>query len=269
MNIGFWNVNRKDLDGLVAEFAQAKTLDVVILAENGDSNAKRTLGVLQGTVDAEFSYPGCTSNRLQVFVRRETFGLAEAFADCGGRLSIRRMTTSWGEVSLAIVHLPSKVNYSDSSQSQYSQDVARLVANYEARVQHSRTIVVGDFNMNPFETGVVGAGGFHSSMRLADAKEGRTVLGEHYRFYYNPMWSMMGDRSAGPPGTHYYRNAEHVSYDWNMFDQVLLRPEIADRLTGVEIATSVGSLALATPAGRPDKRNASDHFPLSFSLRAV
>ena len=90
---------------------------------------------------------------------------------------------------------------------------------------------------------------------------------EHH-FFYNPMWSCFGDRETGPPGTYYYDRAEAVNYFWNIYDQVLLRPELLDGfdIDSLRIVTSAGETALLDSSGRPDKAKASDHLPIVFSL---
>jgi hypothetical protein len=88
-------------------------------------------------------------------------------------------------------------------------------------------VLVGDLNMDPFEEGVVKANGLHAVMtrRLA-GRQTRTVQGRVYPLFYNPMWGLYGDSSAGPPGTYFYEPSGHVGYFWHLFDQVLLRPDL-------------------------------------------
>jgi len=84
--------------------------------------------------------------------------------------------------------------------------------------------------------------------------------------FYNPMWSHFGDARTDTAGSYYYERAQHVNYFWNMFDQVLIRPELAERFDAnkLRIITSVGARSLR-PDGRPD-RNYSDHLPIVFEL---
>lgn len=86
--------------------------------------------------------------------------------------------------------------------------------------------------------------------------------------FYNPRWGFFGDRTPGPPGTIYYRKGAQLSYDWNMFDQTLLRPavmELADE--EVMIVQRCGEQALIAKSGRPDRNIGSDHLPILVTLR--
>ncbi len=107
--------------------------------------------------------------------------------------------------------------------------LSNSIKSAEKKFSHSRTILVGDLNMNPFERGVVSANGLHAVMSQEIAEEKELVIqGKTYPFFYNPMWSMMGDVSPGAAGTYFYRNAEHTVYFWNTFDQVLVRQELLE-----------------------------------------
>ena len=101
--------------------------------------------------------------------------------------------------------------------------------------------------MNPFEPGVVAAGGLHAVMsREVASRQSRTVQGRDYRFFYNPMWNHFGDANSPTAGSYFYNASEHVSYFWNLFDQVLIRPELAAPFDpdSLSIVTSAGSRSL-------------------------
>lgn len=80
------------------------------------------------------------------------------------------------------------------------------------------------------------------------------------------MWAHFGDRTDGPPGTHFYRSGEPILYFWNMFDQLLIRPALMEALEFVRILDTDGQDTLLAASGIPDKNNVSDHLPLLFAL---
>jgi hypothetical protein len=129
---------------------------------------------------------------------------------------------------------------------------------------------MGDLNVNPFEDGMVLASAFHAVMTKDTAMRGsRTVQGQKYPYFYNPMWSHFGDqRSGSPSGTFYYEKAEHLVYFWNIFDQVLLRPELADAFEheNLRIISRVGNTSLLGENGRPNLKIGSDHLPIVLDL---
>jgi hypothetical protein len=83
------------------------------------------------------------------------------------------------------------------------------------------------------------------------------------------MWAHFGERPNGPPGTYYLARSAFLSYYWNIFDQVLVRPELLDSFSDDElrILTKAGDTQLLGPTGRPDKTRVSDHLPILFQLQ--
>jgi hypothetical protein len=187
-------------------------------------------------------------------------------ADSGG-VSIRQISPPIGSSFLLVgLHLPSKLHFSDQEQLMHAIRVSRAIQDAEETVEHSRTLVIGDFNMNPFEPGLVAADSFHAVMDQKIAMKGcRTVQGQEKPFFYNPMWGLLGDASPSPPGTYYY-NGGYINYFWNTFDQVLLRPDLLVFFPqgGVQVISKVGTKGLLNENGLP--RSASDHLPVVVRL---
>jgi hypothetical protein len=215
-----------------------------------------------------FHFSAGVSKAVLIFTGFSRDFLRPAFES--DRVSIRRLALpARHELLLAVAHLPSKLHWSDDSQAFECTELARQIMVEEDKGGHRRTVLVGDLNMNPFEAGVVAANGLHSVMsRRVAGRRVRTVQGREYRFFYNPMWAHFNDAGSDTAGSYYYDNAEHVNYFWNMFDQVLIRPELAERFDSnqLRIVTSVGTRSLVRSDGRPDDTQFSDHLPIVFEL---
>src|SRR5262249_6282258 len=120
---------------------------------------------------------------------------------------------------------------------------------------------------NPYESGMGLATAFNAMMTRACTVPGSRVLdGIAYEFYYNPMWSLFGDNTPGPPGT-VHDTSNQGPYGWSMLDQVLLHHTMIDRFHRVEILTQAGTKALTKQNGRPDANAASDHLPILVDLK--
>ncbi len=159
------------------------------------------------------------------------------------------------------------MDWSDSDQGFWATELVREIRREEGQVWCDRTIVVGDFNMNPFDHGVVAAQGFHAVMTLDLARKlERKLKGRSYPFFYNPMWGLFGDRTKGPAGTFYLSTSKPATYFWNMYDQVLLRPGLAGDLKEVRIIDHDGVESLLTRYNLPEKSLGSDHLPILFEL---
>jgi hypothetical protein len=148
------------------------------------------------------------------------------------------------------------------------RSVASQIAKAENDAGHKNTIIIGDLNMNPFEDAMVAADGFHAMMDTNIAmKETRTVRGQKFDFFYNPMWSRLGDNSPGPSGTYYYNaGGSAINYYWNTFDQVLIRPELIEFFdhNRLKILTEIGGQSLMKKQAIDS--DFSDHLPLIVTL---
>lgn len=261
----FWNVNRQPLDERVGRIVTSRQVDVVLLAEAGTA-ADVLAGRLERSTASRFIAADGANGQFAVCIRlpRRSFRLT---LDAPRWRVYRVVVDQIPEFLLTVAHLPSKLHTDEHTQAVAVDELVADVARYEARRGHFRTALVGDLNMNPFEPGGSGARGLHGvNSATVAARETREVRGTEFRMFYNPMWGLRGDRSPGPSGTFYRGAADAVNYFWNTYDQVLLRPELAPRLSELEILATDGVESLLTPNGRPDDVNASDHLPLLFRL---
>ena len=183
--------------------------------------------------------------------------------------AIRDVGSSVAEVLVAGVHLPAKLGgKTDADQIVAATSIINDLCGEEDRRGHRNTAIVGDFNMNPYDQSMTSVAGIHGLMtRDLARKSDRIHEKKAYRRFYNPMWGLFGDRTPGPAGSYFWRSSGALhNPHWSMPDQVLLRPNLIDRLSGLGILDHDGQHPLVRLDGTPDHENYSDHLPLSFSL---
>lgn len=265
LNFLFWNINRKPIASLVARLARERGVDILVLAEC-DIEPMQLLRELNASGRNIYFFSPDYSDRFVIFTRFSSEWL-EPLRD-QRNLSVKRLIHPlFADLILGIVHLPSKLHLNDQEQAILATRLRNTINEIEDNVGHSRTLIFGDFNMNPFEAGMMSSESIHAVMDKRTAQEGsRVVHSENRPFFYNPMWSMMGDLSKGPSGTYYYRESSPIAYFWNMLDQVVLRPSLLPffRSDSLDIVTDIASQSLLRDDGRPDAVNASHHLPLFF-----
>jgi hypothetical protein len=263
----FWNLQGRDLRSLVVDLAAEHKVDIIILAE-----CQVPEGAMLERLNSERPQYELAPTRVCKSITFFSSFSASFFTPVveNARVSIRRLTLpARKEILVAAAHLPSRMHFSEGSSVFECSVFAEMIRRQERELGHSRTVVLGDLNANPFEIGIVGTGGLHAVMsRYVASRRTRTVQAHDYDFFYNPMWSHFGDRPEGPPGTFYYEKAEHVVYFWNMFDQVLIRPDLLDGFdsSDLRILTTVAGTSLVRTDGRPDTSTASDHLPILLDL---
>lgn len=267
ISVLFWNINRRPLAQRVGRLAQVHSPDFVVLAECVTPAEHITHALDSAGIGTYGLVPG-SGDELRLFTRRPVGEWSPLLREqLDAWLVFRVAVPLLPELLFFAAHLPSKLRTDEQDRlldaSLLGADIRRL----EQQVGHTRSVLVGDLNGNPFEAPVVWAGGIHGVMtRDLARRETREVRGREYPVLYNPMWGAFGDRTPGPPGTYYRSSSQSVNYFWNTFDQVLLRPEVVDHLTGLRILDSDGTQSLLTPNGFPDSVNGSDHLPLFFRL---
>lgn len=264
----FWNINKKRLFEELISLCNEHEVDILILAEaKPDISDAEVLIALNSECEDVYIAPFNPSPRLSFFFRYPAESV-KLVADEGG-IAIRRISPPIGiDILLVALHLPSKLYMTEDDQKFQAVRVSQLIQEAESKVGHARTLVIGDFNMNPFEVGLVGADGLHAVMAQTIAqKRSRTVQGKERPFFYNPMWGRMGDSSVGAPGTYYYAGSSYVTYFWNMFDQVLLRPDILDffEQDDLKVISKIGDNNLITRNGI--SASYSDHLPIIVTIQ--
>ena len=265
----FWNINGKSLAGRVGNLTAAHGADLVILAECRTPPAD-VVAALDATGRGPFALVAGSGAELQLYTRLPTARWHALYADpLQAWLAFRVQVGRRPAFLLFLAHLPSKLHANELDQLQYASELADSVRAFEAQQGHRRTVIVGDLNANPFENPLVWSRGLHATMSrgvVARAGGERAVRGIEYPLLYNPMWSLLGDRTPGPPGTFYRSPSGSVNYFWNTYDQVLLREEMMNYLRDVIVPETDGIDALVTASGLPDAANGSDHLPLVFKL---
>lgn len=263
----FWNLGKRPLEERLARIVASEQVDVVLLAECAGST-QTYLAALDAACGVAYEEPPYLSDRLRVLTRLPSSQFNNRFDDPTGQLTIRELAIGPPPgILLAIAHLTSRLNYEVQDQALEATVIARDILETENRFGSRRTILVGDLNMNPFDAGVVGAQALHAvNVRTVANRGERTVRGRSYPFFYNPMWGHFGDRTSGPPGTFYLGAGKPVNPYWQMYDQLLLRPDLMSSLSELRILDYDGTASLLTRAGLPDAREGSDHLPLLFRL---
>ena len=269
----FWNFRcaLPDQEAMVARVAVEQSVDLLVLAESS-TDPDLVLSELRKSV-AEFDSPVNQHERFQIFTKFN--GQYFTNLERHDRLGVHRLCLpSTREVNFAVIHFYDRRNYNPDSQSSLARDVYLTVHNAEDNAGHTRTVVVGDFNMNPFERGMVDAkGGFGAmaSRELAIRNSSEGMTGP--RRFYNPSWSRLG--CAFPPGTYYWNNTrDPLNIFWDSIDQVLVRPALFDFFKDEDfrILTSItspegGTIDLFRSTGKHWKVEVSDHLPVLFKLK--
>ncbi len=259
MRYFFWNVRGKKVNYLLEKLIVSKKYDIVILCEYYDDInelidelAEKNINMLNVTT------PGC--ERITILSNRKC---KTGFSD--SHFTIKLFKMSQNDIKIVVsLHLQSQMYNSDSTRRAELETIRVKVEELEEKYNTNKSIIVGDFNANPFDNCMIDATGMHAiSSREVVNKIERTISGKSYKMFYNPMWNKFGDFDK-PSGTYFYRKADMNILFWNIFDQVVIRPQLIDKFRNEElnIVTKIDDIELL----KNDRIQISDHLPIEFLI---
>lgn len=259
----FWNTYKnKNINSILCDLIIENGISVVVLAEySADINDLIELLRSCGVSMQQVPTVGCDRIHMlgEVGLRIEP----QLQTD---RVSIQVVDDN---TILCSVHLNSQI-YSDNAERREMdiEQIVKDILNLEKELGTKNTIIVGDFNINPYDKSCVSARYFHGIPIYEDAmRESRTVAGRECHMFYNPMWNFLGDFRE-PYGTYYHSSADTVNPYWNVYDQVIIRPALRERFVddNLKIITETATVSLLDKNKHPD-RGISDHLPITFEIK--
>ena len=253
----FWNTQQTcDINPIIIEISREKEIDIIVLAEYSDDKDSMcsTLGMKP--------YIGIGCEKIIAIGKRDDVqpGLQST------RYSIQIINNKY---ILCAMHLPSNiVSGSEGRRSIVIQQLVHDLKEVESSIKSSNSIIFGDFNVDPYDSGCISADHFHGLPCYDDAsRSSRIIEGMTFKFFYNPMWNLFGDFDK-PPGTYYYSGSTVKCTYWHIFDQVMIRPCLRKQFVDktLEIVTHTSSFSLIDNKGHPNRKY-SDHLPIVFEIK--
>lgn len=255
----FWNTHKNiNINAILSELIIENNISIAVLAEY-EANLDELIQILldRGKNMQPYLTIGC--DRIKII------GSVDGVV-AGTHTDYMSMQIIDGDKILCCIHLTSQI-YSKNEQFRniVIQRIITDIEEAESTYGTEKTIVVGDFNINPYDSGCTGVQYFNSVPIYSEAKKKtRTVAGQDFSMFYNPMWNLLGDATT-PYGTYYHSGSDTY---WNMYDQVIIRPALRDSFIddSLRILTETSSRYLLNRNGHPDKK-VSDHLPIVFEIK--
>ena len=151
--------NVRNLDSLIQALVREHSIDILLLVEYYPSVVKSTLSTLlidDGLVKRN------TSERFGVFSRM-SYGLNCVPAPgLGDRVEIWNWIPDANKAArFALVHGLDRMHSDDGTRRVFFRRIVDAIRNQESN-SHRHSMIVGDFNANPFESAILSSDGLHA-----------------------------------------------------------------------------------------------------------
>lgn len=255
MNIVFWNTNRNEyINKYLLKLIEERDIDIIILAEYNAQGNNLINKLYMKRLDYEFAQ-GISCKKIKVIFKKK---IKIRLNDDNANYISLKIEKGNFQFQLFASHFPSKLRVSENDRRIVAQEMKGDIKKYK------KTLIIGDFNSNPFEETVVALSGLNA---LPTKKmKTRQVQGRKEEILYNPMWKFFGDFSS-IPGTYFYNNSSDINYYWNIFDQVLCTHEFIPYFEDkkLEIIKKINDINLIK--NQNINKTISDHLPIFVSLK--
>lgn len=265
MKFLFWNINKKNLTSLLIEACEENDIDILGVCEMEKLDIK--------LLETELNFKerkvleDIKPERVKLFSKREIE--IEPVNELKAYYKSFQYKKGEKDYNLILLHLPSKLYQDEKEQLSFSTRARSFIQETNERIGTNDTIVFGDFNMNPFESGIISSEGFFALNSKKEVQKGKIVTyGETRKVFFNPSWQLFHNKKNGTQGSYYFREGIGKNHCWNVFDQVLISSPLLGKFVYEEfkILYKIKDKELYNLHGRPDKIKYSDHFPIIFKL---
>jgi hypothetical protein len=260
MNLIYWNLNNLNRIDIVLSLLSEKAPSFLFLAEaNLEYIGEHSESILELGYNV-LDNPGC--ERIIVLKRNEI------------RAELSVQSTYYSGIKLSkpnifvvAIHLPSQMFRHMDSLNEFMRDFREDLDTELGSSLEKNILVMGDFNVNPYEKPMINFDGFVATNSI----KARKVINHNKRKkepYYNPTWKLYG--RTGFPGTKYFKRPSASSYDiieFHFLDQVILSQALMHMIEDDVIEVVENTKQFTFLDHKKNQIQFSDHFPLSYNIK--
>lgn len=263
----FWNTNKKDVNEIICRLVKEFSPTILALAEY-EKEIEDLVKNIKRYTDINYIAIEKLACRIQILILEKLGNNIRHCADHTNYTIKILPYNSYNEYHIvAFVHLPSKMQDNREKNRHLLEQITCKINDLDDN-RNRKVIIFGDFNLNPYEDAMTYLTGCNAvsarNVAMKISRKDKNEKGKEYFYYYNPMWSFLGD-FKGKNGTYYYEKTSDHSRYWNTFDQFVVSPALINDIDEIEIIENVDGISLVNKNGIPDP-NISDHYPLYFRL---
>lgn len=261
-NILFWNLKRNSIENFIIDCITERNIDIAVFSEFDSIDffkIENALGKMYSRIIT------VQNNKKVTLIAKTTFMVTHIQSQ--SRYSIYSIETAVKNYLLAAVHLEDRRNYQISDRTNTIQHLIADIEQTERLFKCNNTIVIGDFNANPYDEELLSKYAFNAVLfkTIIDKSEFTNPTTLKQKRFYNPILHYISEDTK-MYGSFYYEQNTGTPY-WHCLDQVLIRKNLINFLKHVEYLKTINGRDLLINM-IPNKK-ISDHLPLLVNLREV
>jgi len=259
MRVLFWNLKGNNLTSYIEQLINEHNPDIAVFAEYG------SVDFHQIEVDTHNSYRhiigigGC--DKVTILLKST---IPILFTHEQSRYVI--FSFEYGEeyYSLAGIHLQDRWSTDTATRLVTIRRLIQDISNVESRCGSKRTVVIGDFNANPYDDELLLADAFNAVLFKDVIKQSETckVADNTFRRFYNPILNYISEFTKTYGSFHNTNGAN--SPIWHCLDQVIVSKALCDQISNVQYLKRIGTQTLMARV-KPNSA-ISDHLPLLVDI---
>lgn len=263
----FWNLQKKNLTGVIKDLITIKPYDILLFSET-TQNIRISLNDMLEPLGYRSRTALLGNVRVAIFDKYKDTNIV--FFKEERRFSIIIYDFNGEKYMIVGVHLDSPVSYpNESDRFVLARDEYTIITSYKENHNVNKIVVIGDFNLNPFDRAMISELSFKATHCKQTAKTSST----RKDYLFNPSWRIFSNDLTSPekkpPGTIHYvpwNKDSYVDY-WHVFDQVLISPQLFSRYTdSYNVLTQWNKINLLNSSLIPDRIKFSDHLPIEYTI---
>lgn len=260
MTFLYWNTNNISSLNQIIDICKSESPCLFFLSEIDEELLERNKDLLDEINYTFLPNPG--SDRVKIITKNNLkieLGLQNKYYTI--------VTLPELDISVVSIHLPSQMFQHMDALKRFIRDFRKDIDESIGSPIDERIIVIGDFNVNPFEKPMIDFDGF-SATNSINTRVKATHLGNLQTFYYNPTWKLYSNNDF--PGTKYFKRPSGSSYDvieHHFLDQVVISTKLLNEISSEEIKTIEQTPKYIFKEKGSNIINESDHLPLSYEIK--
>lgn len=262
LSILFWNLKRNAVEDYIVNCIVENNIDIAVFAEFDGidfAKIKNSLGKMYCRILT------VQDDRKVTMIAKTTISIKAVQQQ--NRYSVYSVETAVKNYILVAVHLEDKRNYKSAERIETIKYLVADIEQTETLLKCSNTVVIGDFNANPYDEELLSKYAFNAVLfkSIINKNELTNPKSLKKKRFYNPILHYISEDTEMYGS--FYHEKEYITPYWYCLDQVLVRKSLADKVEHIEYLRKINTQDLIENTVPNSK--ISDHLPLLVNLQEV